>query len=97
MFLRINERLSVDNLNDYPKNIVAQLEELLASGTAARPDPKRKNFYEVETPDRVFFIHAAPARDKVMLLATWPTVLPPAELVGTSNAGISHGSLAEPS
>jgi hypothetical protein len=101
MFLRINERLSVDNLNDYPEDIVAQLEELLTSGAAARPDPNRKNFYDVETPGRVFFIHAASARGKVMLLATWPAAFPLAEVVtGKSNESVSHGfltPLAEPS
>ena len=79
MLLRISERLSVDNLKDYPTEIVAQLEELLMSGAAARPDPKRRNFYDVEASGRVFFIHAAPAGGKVMLLATWLTGSPLAE------------------
>ena len=86
MFLRMSARLSIDNLNDYPAEIVTQLEELLTSGAVARLDPKRKNFYEVATSDRVFFIHAALARSRVMLLATWQTALPPlAELVASED------------
>jgi hypothetical protein len=80
MFLRIKEQLSIDNLNDHPIEVVGQLEELLTSGVEARLDPKRKHFYEVEDSDRVFFIHAAPSTGKVMLLATWLTELPVAEL-----------------
>ena len=76
MLLRMNEQLSIDNLKSYPTEIVEQLEELLTSGVAARVDPNRKNFYEVENSDRVFFIHASPIRGNVMLLATWLTELP---------------------
>jgi hypothetical protein len=90
MFLRISERLSIDNLNDYPTDVVAQLKELLSKGVAARPDPNRDNFYDVETSGRVFFIHAAPASGKVILLATWMAALPLAELVMAT-------TLAEPS
>jgi len=72
MFLSIGKQLSIDNLNGYPSEIVAQLKELLTAGVEARLDPNRKNFYEVETAERVFFIHAAPVRGSVMLLATWP-------------------------
>lgn len=71
MFLSISKQLSIDNLNGYPSEIVAQLNELLTAGVEARLDPNRKNFYEVETAERVFFIHAAPVRGNVMLLATW--------------------------
>ena len=63
--------MNIDNLNGYPTEIVNQLEELLTSGVAARVDPNRKNFYQVENADRAFFIHASPVRGKVMLLATW--------------------------
>lgn len=76
MFLRIDEQLSIDNLNSYPTEIVGQLEELLTSGVAARLDPKRENFYEVESAGRVFYIHASPVTGKVMLLATWLAELP---------------------
>ena len=95
MFLRIGSGLSIDNLNGYTAEIVAQLEGLLTSGAIARPDPKRRNFYDVENSGRVFFIHAAPGSGKVILLATWPAALPLAEaVIGAANVRASHGSLA---
>jgi len=72
----MNEQLRIDNLKEYPTEIVAQLEKLLASGAAARPDPHRKNFYDVEDAGRVFFIHTSPISGRVMLLATWLCELP---------------------
>ena len=72
MLLRINEQLSIDNLNNYPTEIVEQLDELLTAGVEARLDPNRKNFWDVEHSGRVFFIHASPVNGRVMLLATWP-------------------------
>ena len=75
MFLRINDGLSIENLNHYPVAVVSQLEDLLASGVEARLDPKRKNFYDLEHPGRGFFIHAFPRSGNVMLLATWPMEL----------------------
>jgi hypothetical protein len=72
MLLRINERLKIDNLNDYPAEVVSHLEELLASGVEARLDPKRNHFYDVENSGRMFFIHAKPPSGNVILLATWP-------------------------
>ena len=76
MFLRIDEQLSINNLNDSPSEVVDQLRELLGSGAEARLDPKRRNFYEVEKSGQVFYIHAAPLSGKVMLLATWRTESP---------------------
>jgi hypothetical protein len=81
MHLRISDRLRIENLNNYPVEVVSQLEALLASGVEARLDPKRKNFYDVETSGRGFFIHAAPLSGNVMLLATWLRGLPLRELV----------------
>ena len=76
MFLKIANDLNIENLNDYPTEVVSQLEKLLASGVEARLDPNRKNFYDIENVGRGFFIHASPRGGNVMLLATWPMELP---------------------
>jgi hypothetical protein len=95
MFLRIGKGLSIDNLNGYPAEIVAQLEVLLESGAIARPDPKRVSFYDVEDSRRVFFIYAAPGSGKVILLASWPATSSIVDLrAGPTTAGISHDGLA---
>ncbi len=81
MFLRFSDSLRIENLNNYPVDVVSQLQTLLASGVEARLDPKRKHFYDVETSSRGFFIHAAPLGGNVLLLATWLRGLPLRECV----------------
>lgn len=71
MLLQIKYRPDVDNLRNYPVEIIQELEELLLSGGSAQPDPKRKDFYDLENLGRRFFIHISPTTAKVMLIATW--------------------------
>jgi hypothetical protein len=61
----------VDNLGNYPAEIIQELEELLLSGGSASPDQKRNGFYDVENLERTFFIHISPFTGRVGLLATW--------------------------
>jgi hypothetical protein len=63
--------LGVDNLRNYPVEIIKELEELLLWGGAALPDPKRNGFYDLENYRRTFFIHISSMTGKVVLLATW--------------------------
>jgi len=62
---------SVDNLRNYPAEIIKELEELLLWGGSALPDPKREGFYDLENYERIFFIQISPITGKVVLLATW--------------------------
>ena len=71
MFLRMNRIPGVDNLRNYPAENIKELEELLLSGGSARPDPKRKGFYDLENHDRTFFIQISSITGRVVLLATW--------------------------
>jgi hypothetical protein len=71
MFLRMKHLPGVDNLRDYPTEIIKELEELLLSGGSALPDPKRKGFYDLQNHERTFFIHISPITGRVVLLATW--------------------------
>jgi hypothetical protein len=71
MLLRIKHRPDVDNMRNYPAEIIKELEELLLSGGAALPDPKRKDFYDLENLGCTFFVHISPNTAKVMLIATW--------------------------
>jgi len=65
----------VDNLRNYPVEIIKELEGLLLSGVSAFPDPKRKGFYDVENYERTFFIQISPITGRVVLLATWRKTL----------------------
>ncbi len=70
------KRLSgVDNLRNYPAEIIEELEELLLWGGSAVPDPKRKGFYDLENYRRTFFIQISPITGKVALLAAWRKAL----------------------
>jgi len=66
------EHLSgVDNVRNYPPEIIKELEGLLLAGGSASPDPRRKGFYDLENHERTFFIHISPINGRVVLLAAW--------------------------
>jgi hypothetical protein len=71
MFLRMKRLPGVDNLRNYPAEIIKELEELLLWGGSAAPDPKRKGFYELENYERTFYIQISSITGKVVLLAAW--------------------------
>ena len=73
MLLQFNQTPIIDNLRNYPEHIVNRLGAILHDGAAARPDPRRKGFFDVADGERVFFIHVSPVSGKVWLLATWAT------------------------
>jgi hypothetical protein len=77
MILRIERCATIDNLQNYPAEVVEQLRNLLMEGVSARRDFSRKNFYDVEHTDRAFFIHLSPLTGKVILLAMWPLLASP--------------------
>ncbi len=87
MVLRLNHSLEIENLRNHPAETVDKLRELLASGAAARPDPRRAGFYEVENHSRVFYIHISPVNGKVLLLATWTKNEGAADVLASPQAG----------
>ena len=70
MVLRLKEDPRIDNLRNYPADLVEKLRALLVAGAEAYPDPRRKQFYDVANGSRIFYIHLSPT-GKVWLLATW--------------------------
>lgn len=71
MRLRLEKKPVIENLRKYPAGTIEKLSGLLTAGAEARPDPRRKNFYDVENGSEMFYIHIAPS-GKVLLLAKWP-------------------------
>jgi hypothetical protein len=61
----------IDNLRNYPPEVIDQLGTLLVEGVQARQDPHRNHFYDIEHPSRGFFINIHPSSKKVILLAKW--------------------------
>ncbi len=88
MFLRMKQLPSVDNLRSYPAEIIRELEELLLSGGSALPDPKRKDFYDLENHERTFFIQISSITGRVVLLATWLRRERVIEHVGCAKTGM---------
>lgn len=70
MILKINGPIRIENLRHYPEEMVDRLRGVLVAGACASPDPRRKNFYDLEDGDRIFYIYISPT-GKVLLLATW--------------------------
>ena len=70
MVLRLRDNPEIDNLRNYPGDIVEKLRELLVAGAQVYPDPHRREFYDVANGSRMFYIHLSPT-GKVWLLATW--------------------------
>jgi hypothetical protein len=71
MLIRLNHRPVIDNLRNYPREIVERLGTALCGGVIAEADPRRKGFYDISDGDRSFFIHISPVTGHVWLLASW--------------------------
>lgn len=69
--MRLGEQPAIEDLRNHPTETVEKLRQLLSSGAPAKPDPRRKDFYELENGCEVFYIHISPVNGKVLLLATW--------------------------
>jgi hypothetical protein len=88
MLLRMKQLPGVDNLRNYPAEIIKGLEALLLSGGSALPDPKRKGFYDLENHERTFFIQISSITGRVVLLATWPRPRRAVALAGCTGSGV---------
>ena len=71
MEIQLKEGASIENPREYAAQAVEQLRQLLVSGNPAQPDPRRQNFYEIESKDETYYIHVSPFTGNVVLLARW--------------------------
>ncbi len=76
MMLRMKNNLSIKSLRNHSEETLKAVRALLADGAEARPDLSRRNFYELDGGDRVFYIFVSPASGKVTLLAVWDNARP---------------------
>jgi len=84
------ERFEIRDLGSHTPATVTTLALLLAGTVDVRPDPKRKNFYEVTDGSQVYYIHVSPVSGIIYLLGVWQNavvksnaVLRPACVSGT--------------
>lgn len=65
------ERLRIENARLYSSAIVDQLRAALSNCAELHADESRKNFYDLYTGDRTYFIYISPVSGTVTLIATW--------------------------
>ena len=70
MKIKMNAPFRIGNLRRYSPETVETLRSALVAGGTATADPHRKNFYDLEAGDNIFYIHLSPT-GTVLLLARW--------------------------
>jgi hypothetical protein len=65
--------MQIEDLRNHPVELVLRLRNLINRGAHTNPDPNHPGFYEIESDDRVFYVHISPTTGKILLLATWPS------------------------
>ncbi|HET6145008.1 MAG TPA: hypothetical protein VFE02_15970 [Candidatus Acidoferrales bacterium] len=69
--LKSNQGAKVENPRAYDPGAVEHLQYLLNVGVPAVRDPKRENFYEIESSSETFYVHVSPVSGNIVLLARW--------------------------
>ena len=70
MILKMNGPFRIDNLRRYSYETVETLRSALVAGVTATADSHRKNFYDLEAGESIFYIHLS-RTGAVLLLACW--------------------------
>jgi hypothetical protein len=71
MRMNFGEVLDIKDLGKHSAVTVIGLGILLAGTANVSPDPKRKNFYEVEGCSTVYYIYVSPITGTISLIAAW--------------------------
>jgi hypothetical protein len=69
--LKSTAELKIEDPRGHSPETLRRLRQALASGAPADADARRANFFEIRADDQTFYIHIAPATQKITLLATW--------------------------
>jgi hypothetical protein len=67
----LEREFEIEDLRNHPREMLVQLRDVLASGAAATPDPKRLGFYELKHREQIYYVYVSPSTGKVLLLAAW--------------------------
>ncbi len=65
--------VQIEDLRNHPAELVMRLRSLVTRGARTNPDPNHPGFYEIESDNRVYYVHISPTTGKILLLATWPS------------------------
>jgi hypothetical protein len=74
MRMNFGEVLKIEDLGKHSAVTVIRLGIALAGTVNVTPDPKRKNFYDVEGGSSVYYIYVSPISGRIALIATWNNV-----------------------
>lgn len=72
MVMKLDHELNIEDPRHHSKERVDTLRQLLAGGARVEADPKRSDFFEVESGSEIYYIHISPITGKIVLLAAWP-------------------------
>jgi hypothetical protein len=86
MVMRLEHEVNIENPRHHTQECVDTLRRLLAGGARVECDPKRPDFYEVESGSDVYYIHVSPVTGNILLLAAWPKDGVPGEEVRATQA-----------
>lgn len=73
--MHFGEAFEIRDLGSHTPATVTTLALPLAGDVNVRPDPKRKNFYEVVDGSLVYYIHVSPVTGIIYLLAVWQNAI----------------------
>jgi len=71
MAFRLKQAPIIEDPRNHAPEHLTELRALLETDAPLRPDPRRPEFYEVESPTSVYYIFKYPSGTKVMLLGVW--------------------------
>jgi hypothetical protein len=72
--MNFGEVLDIKDLGKHTAVTIIRLAILLAGTANVTPDPKRKNFYEVDGGSTVYYIYVSPVTGTISLIAAWENV-----------------------
>ena len=61
----------LEDLRNHSPEQMDELRALLGANAPTRPDPRRPGFFEVQGPERIYYIFRYPTGSKVLLLGVW--------------------------
>jgi hypothetical protein len=71
MRMNFGEVLDIEDLGNHSPGTVIRLGIVLAGTVNVTPDPKRKNFYEVQQGTTFYYIYVSPITATISLIAAW--------------------------
>ena len=84
-----DDAVEIRDLRNHSAGTVMRLALLLVGTVDVRPDPKRKNFYEVSDGSEVYYIHVSPVTGIIYLLAVWQSAVAQRNAVRVSGTRIT--------